>query len=184
MITTGIALPQAFFTKSKEYFKKDDVRYVLTEGMATVLDEFPADYYLLLKEALTTDKNVEKGLSKLGITVESEQVYKFWDCNYSSFDHTCDVMRCGNLGNREFVECDKRESCSAEGLLCTIPNGLSIRQAQVAKRIALGQMDAQICAELGIKQPTLTNHKNNIETKIGSTGKIAIGVWAVKNKLV
>jgi DNA-binding CsgD family transcriptional regulator len=177
-------IPEALFTPSFEYFKRGDVRYELTNGVTLPIEELPTLFYNLLKEEINLDKDKQKGLDKLGIKTEYDRVHKTFDCLYSSFDHKCDVMRCGNLGTPEFIKCDQRDTCPAEGLLCKFPGGISKRAAQVAKRVALGQMDAQICAELRIKQSTLRNHKNKIETKIGSTGKVAIAAWSVTNKLV
>lgn len=184
MITPGTALPEALFSTSKEFFKNGESLYMLFNGSVTELKELPSDYYKLLKQKIDLDKNAQKGLDILRIFSENERVYQFFECNYASFDPACDVLRHGQLGATEFVDCSKRDVCKAQGFLCTIPAGLSRRELQVARRIALGEMDAQICAELEITQSTLRNHKNNIELKIGSTGKIAIGVWAVKNKIV
>ncbi len=184
MINQGAALPKSFFSESKEFFKKGDTNYRITAGAIVPMQELPSDFYNLLKEAVYSDKKVVQGFKMIGITSEKEMVYKFYDCNYSSFDNSCDVLQCGNLGPREFVDCGQKATCKALGYACTIPGGLSRRQLEIAKRIAYGQMDDQISAELGITQSTLRNHKNNIELKIGSTGKIAIGVWAVQNKIV
>ncbi|RYD77412.1 MAG: LuxR family transcriptional regulator, partial [Sphingobacteriales bacterium] len=121
---------------------------------------------------------------KLGIQEEKQRVEKFFDCNYSAFGGDADVTHCGKLGDREVVKCDQRDSCQFEGKLCKLPNRLTKREAQIARAIAKAMMDAEITADLFISQNTLRNHKNNIENKIGQTGKIAIAVWTEKVGLI
>lgn len=181
MIST---IQPAFSDGSFEFFDAGSCTYELTNGSFTPIVQLPAKFYSLLQEQLHSDKTAQRGLDKLGITDPEERIVKFYKCNYSESDEHPDINEKGKLGPREFVKCFERTDCIAQNELCRFPAGLSKREMQVARRIALGQMDAQICYELEITQNTLRNHKNNIEQKIGATGKVAIGVWAVKNNIV
>jgi len=155
-----------------------------SSGVVSVVDALPSEFYDLLLNALQMDRLACRGLDKIGIHSEEERVLKYFDCNYSAYDGHSDVTTSGALGPREFVTCANRGGCKAEGLLCQFPGRLTKRQFEVAHRIALGQMDAQICIELSIAQDTLRNHKKTIELKTSSAGKVAIGVWAAMNKVL
>lgn len=174
----------ALYEQSFEFFEGGQHNYQLSSGDFTIIEVLPVEFTTLLTSELVGDKSAQKGLDKLGIHDQQKRVAKFYSCNYSASDEFPDIDLNGKLGPREFVRCLERENCPAEGNLCKFPAGLSKREMQIARRIALGQMDAQICYELEISQNTLRNHKNNIERKIGATGKIAIGVWAVRMNLI
>jgi len=167
-----------------EYFTADHVRHVIKAGQITPIACLPIDFYNLLLNELKSDKQANKSLDQLGIKNEKDRVEKFFDCNYSAFGGDADVTSCGKLGDREVVNCKQRDSCVFEGKLCQLPNGLTRREAQVARAITKAKMDAEITADLFISQNTLRNHKNNIETKIGKNGKIAIAVWTEKVGLI
>jgi len=167
-----------------EYFTSNNIRHAITSGKIEVIDHFPVDFYNLLLDKLNEDANAIRSLKKMGITNEREMVEHFFDCNYSAFGGDADVTSCGKLGNREVVPCGKRDICPFEGKLCQLPNNITKREAQISRAIAKAKMDAEITKDLFISQNTLRNHKNNIEKKIGQTGKIAIAVWAEKVGLI
>lgn len=167
-----------------EYFTAGKVRHAINEGKIQVINHFPIEFYNLLLAELKADSNALRSLAKMGITNEREMVEHFFDCNYSAFGGDADVNHNGELGDREVVKCDIRDNCPYEGKLCQLPNNLTRREAQVTRSIAKAMMDAEITADLFISQNTLRNHKNNIENKIGKTGKIAIAVWAEKVGLI
>ncbi|WP_285055185.1 response regulator transcription factor [Pedobacter ginsengisoli] len=178
-------IPPALTTVSSEYFTLSEMMYKTSNGITENIEVLPVNFYNLLLTDLNNDPQAKRGLDRLNIKGEANRVNKHYDCNYSMFDGSSDVSACGSsLGPKEYGPCPKRETCKAHGLLCKIPGGLTVRQVQIAIRIALGQSDYQICLELFISQDTLRSHKNNIEEKIGAKGKVAIGVWAVKNKLI
>lgn len=167
-----------------EYFTAEHIRHSIHNGKITVIDHLPNDFYNLILSELKTDKSANKSLTKLGLTKEQDRVEKFFDCNYSAFGGDADVTTCGKLGDREVVKCDKRDICPHEGKLCRLPNQVTKREAQVARAITKALMDAEITSTLFISQNTLRNHKNNIEAKIGQTGKIAIAVWTKEVGLI
>lgn len=174
----------ALINGSSEYWKDGNIRYKLTNGQATEISSLPESLKIPLKAELKKDYQAQKGLNKLGIHDEEERLLKFFDCNFSLFDSIPDVDLSGNLGKREFIKCCNRGICIAEGETCRFPNGLTKKESNVAKCIALGFTDAQICYDLDISQNTLRNHKNSIERKIGQKGKPAIATWATQNNLV
>jgi len=169
---------------SSEFWKDGDIRYQLTNGSSLKIDSLPDLLITALSVELKDDLPAQRGLDKLGIVDPDERLLKFFDCNFSSFDRYPDLDLNGNLGKREFIKCCDRGICPAEGEACRFPNKLSKKEADVARCIALGYTDAQICYELDIAQDTLRNHKNSIERKINMKGKPAIAAWAVKNKII
>ncbi|MBB2149148.1 LuxR C-terminal-related transcriptional regulator [Pedobacter gandavensis] len=181
---TNTLIPDALIKPSFEFFSDGIKTHQLFNGQVSEIEDLPA----ILKKALFTeisfDPCVQRGLNKLGIKNPDEMLLKFFDCNYSSFDGTADLSESGELGPKEFIHCSQRGKCLGEGLICRFPNDLTKREFEVVTRIAIGQMDAQICGELFITQNTLRTHKNNIELKIGGFGKPFMASWAAKNNLI
>jgi DNA-binding CsgD family transcriptional regulator len=178
-------IPRSLTNPCSEFFTQEGILYQTSNGVTKQIDKLSGSFYDLLRHEALSDPRCKKGFEKLGITKEDDQVIQFYECNYSHFDGTSDLSECQTkLGPREYGPCIHRATCTAHGYLCQIPAGLTVRQASIAKRIALNQNDATICAELFISQDTLRSHKNNIEAKIGNKGKISIAGWAIKNKLL
>lgn len=179
-----MSIQPALINGSSEYWKDGDIRYKLTNGQASEISNLPDSLKVPLKAELDNDLQAQKGLDRLGIHNDEDRLLKFFDCNYSLFDSIPDIDLSGNLGKREFISCCDRGICLAEGETCRFPNGLSKKESRVAKCIALGFTDAQICYDLDIAQDTLRNHKNNIERKIDQKGKPAIASWATQNNFI
>ncbi len=174
----------ALIDSSEEFFLVGSQKAKLSYGQVTYIDGLPDYFKILLEERLNSDRAAQRGLDLMGITKHDDRINTFFQCNFSSYDGSADITTSGQLGKYEFTNCTKRELCPAEGKCCKFPANLSPVQAKVAKRIGKGFMDAEICHELEFTQNTLRNHKNAIELKIGTTGKIAIAVFALKNGLI
>lgn len=174
----------ALVDDSQEFFVVDGKKAMLTYGKVSYIDVLPDSFKSLLEERLNSDKIAQRGLDLMGITDYEDRIDTFFHCNFSAYNGSADITTCGQLGEYEFINCDEREFCKGEGKCCKFPSGLSPIQAKVAKLIGKGFMDAEICHELKITQNTLRNHKNAIELKIGMTGKVAIGVFALKSGLI
>jgi DNA-binding CsgD family transcriptional regulator len=177
-------IPPFFTNQSQEYFVIEESINRMTNGHIEQVTSLPIEFYELLLKELSNDKEAQEGLNKMGVTNEKDRIYQYFKCNYSAYDSIPDIDATGQLGAKEYVSCSRRENCPGEGLACKAPSALSRRQIQIVKRIGAGQMDAEICSDLKISIHTLRNHKNNIEKKIGRTGKIAIAVWSVEQKIV
>jgi DNA-binding CsgD family transcriptional regulator len=174
----------ALIDSCTEFFNTEKDTYDLCNGLAKKTNSLSQLFTQLLKEELDNDPQAQKSLTKLGIIEPAARIRKFYDCNYSAFDLNPDITKDGKLGPREYVPCILREGgCKFENKLCRNPLSLTNREMQIAKRIALGHMDTQICYELFISENTLRNHKNRIEFKIGRKGKPAIASWVEKNNL-
>lgn len=160
-----------------EYFSENEKKHAVNVDGITEIDELPEDFLIALYNELQQDVKAKKALDRRGVVELSKRIEQYFECNYSKFSGNADFKTCGGLGEREVVSCANRLNCLDQGHLCRLPNGLTKKEALVCIYIAMGMMDAEICYVLKITQSTLRNHKNNIEVKIGQTGKIAIGVW-------
>lgn len=173
----------ALFNGSHEFFSVGIDKRKLCNGLSESIHILSHNFTVLLADELRKDLKAQKSLTKLGLTKESDRIQKFYECNYSAFDAHPDITEDGELGPREYVQCAMREgACPFENKLCRNPMNLTNRETQVAKRIARGHMDIEICSELFMSGHTLRNHKNKIESKIGRKGKPAIASW-VENYL-
>lgn len=61
--------------------------------------------------------------------------------------------------------------------------GLTPRQFQVAKEVALGKTNAEIAASLNVSVKTVESHISHIFSNLGFTSRTQIAVWAVEEKL-
>jgi len=175
----------ALIDSCTEFFDAKSFTYNLCNGMTEKSDFLSHKFTALLAEAIEADKDAKRSLTKMGINDPQARIRKFYQCNYSAFDKHPDITKDGQLGPREYVPCSLREGgCSFENKLCRNPQNLTNREMQVAKRIARGNYDMEICSELSISENTLRNHKNNIEEKIERKGKSAIANWIGENNLL
>jgi DNA-binding CsgD family transcriptional regulator len=66
----------------------------------------------------------------------------------------------------------------------TYPHGLSEREVEVLRLIAIGKTNAQIAEALVISPHTVGRHVSNIFDKLGITHRADAAAWAVRNGLV
>jgi DNA-binding CsgD family transcriptional regulator len=166
---------------SYEFFNIGDTIYQLCAGGLNKVDKLPEIFTNLLSEELRSDSDANKWLTKLGFISTNDRIEKFYRCNYGASDSIPDICIEGKLGAREYVSCQERGSCPAEGFICKFPCGLSKLQIEISIAIASGKTDDQITYEKGISTNTIRYHKNRIEQKIEMLGKPAIAAWAARN---
>lgn len=183
MMSEELLLP-GLVDNHTEYFNHHDKSLQVKSGSVHIISDLPTGFKNLIKQAIHEDRFAQRGLDKIGITEENERVQKYYSCNYSSCDQHPDVTDCGKLGPREYIPCPNRGNCEAEGMLCKIPFGLSIRQRDVVREIGFGLLDKEICAKLGISQDTLRNHKDHAAAKAGIERKTSLGIIAHQYKLL
>lgn len=175
---------QSLIDDSKEFFELNNIDYVQSNGLVKAINRLPDEFCQLISKEIEKDRLAQRGFKNLEISDEYSKIHMFYHCNYSKYDGVADISSTGILGPREYISCSKRGKCIAEGHICNFPGGLTKRQIEISKMIARGFSDAQICSDLFIEQNTLRAHKNNIERKIGMTGKVSIGVWATRKKII
>jgi DNA-binding NarL/FixJ family response regulator len=64
------------------------------------------------------------------------------------------------------------------------PAGLTAREVEVLRLLALGLSNKQIAARLVIAAKTVGNHTEHIYTKIGATSRAAAGLFAMQHGLL
>jgi len=64
------------------------------------------------------------------------------------------------------------------------PTALTTREGEVLQRLARGQSQAEIAAELGISSKTVANHLQNVLTKLGAHSRAEAVALAYRNGLV
>jgi DNA-binding NarL/FixJ family response regulator len=65
-----------------------------------------------------------------------------------------------------------------------LPAGLTEREAQVLRLIALGRTNSGIASELFLSVKTVSRHVSNIFTKIGVTSRVGATAFAFEHELV
>ena len=65
-----------------------------------------------------------------------------------------------------------------------LPNGLTVREAEVLRLVASGRTNKQLASELGLSEKTIERHLSNIFTKIGVSTRAAATAFAFEHQLV
>jgi DNA-binding NarL/FixJ family response regulator len=65
-----------------------------------------------------------------------------------------------------------------------ISGGLTIRELEIARLVALGLSNEEAAAAAGISRATVKTHVSNILLKLGSTSRIQIAIWAYEHGVV
>jgi predicted ATPase/DNA-binding CsgD family transcriptional regulator len=61
-----------------------------------------------------------------------------------------------------------------------LPAGLSAREAQVLRLVAVGRSNREIAADLALSEKTIENHLTSIYGKIGASGRAAASAYAIR----
>jgi len=73
-----------------------------------------------------------------------------------------------------------RASTGADRRSPEIPGGLTRREGEVARRVALGRSNREIAEEFVLSERTVETHVQHILTKLGFTSRAEIAAWAVR----
>lgn len=183
MIQT-LKLPAGLLDNDSEFFGTSSRLYELRNGIVKEVSLSSGVFYELLLAETKSNKSVSKALDLLNLTTDESRVGAFYDCNYSSFDASPDLIDRVSLGEPEYIKCGQRGACPHEGLLCKLPFNLTKKEARILKLIGEGFLDKEICDLAFISQSTLRYHKDKISQKTQTTRKTELARTAIKIGLI
>ncbi len=73
---------------------------------------------------------------------------------------------------------------TGEAARSRLPGGLTEREAEVLRLLALGSSTKEIAGSLGLKVRTVEHHLESIYRKLGASGRVAAARWALSHGLV
>lgn len=93
------------------------------------------------------------------------------------------MSRAGRLDG-EAVERVLAAAGHRRAIRATLPAGLSPREAEVLRLLALGLTNRQVGDELGISPKTAGHHVQHIYTKVGVSTRGAVALWAIEHGIL
>ncbi len=178
-------LPEYLNPINKEFIGIDGELYRIKVELIH-FNEFSSATLLDLQSQLDNDTIAQISLDQLNIMDEDSRLKKFGLCRLGGFDDKADITKSGQ--NHEYYDCGERGTCKVEGKLCKhvqAKNGcLTPREIDVIKLIAQDLLDKQMASILDISINTLSQHKVNIQKKIGSDSKVGTCRFAVEKHII
>ncbi len=167
-------LPAGIESGFEIYVHNDHLRAFINGKRIDYVDLPCETRALFVKEMMDNSKVVER-LVQMGCDPE-EMEMKFVGCRYGSLNETPDLVNANTLPDAP--RCEKIGLCPGYGVVCIIPCNLTRQEYQVARLIALGKQDKEICSMLDIAMPTCHTYKERIREKLHLNNRVEIALWA------
>ena len=78
---------------------------------------------------------------------------------------------------------DLRHKLTAKSLAREVP-GLTARESEIARYVAVGMRNAEVAGKLGITEGTVKVHLNNIFKKLRIRDRVELTLYAIRNRLI
>lgn len=178
-------IPAGMFGFDIEFFVNENELYALYEGVNKHWTEFSPSIWSRM-EKIFNDSDKRHLILKMGLKSNQENILKFFSCVYGGLDDNGDFHAHdeSKIGPAEYWPCPERGNCLFEGKICHLPGGLSKREIEVVKVMALDLSMIQIADKLNIAYGTLIAHKTSIFTKLKVNKNTAVITWAAKHKII
>lgn len=177
---------KSLYGKGIELFTQDDKLFVIQNGTVKPFSKDCSEVITVLSHELSSDEKASNWLHKNGYE-GNEALELFGKCRYGAFNAQADFIK-GKSKGVEYINCTKRGSCTAEGLLCKCieaPNGhISFREIEIIKLIAQDYSDKEIAKKLFISENTALTHVVNIRSKLGVKARPAVVAWAAEQGII
>ena len=82
-----------------------------------------------------------------------------------------------------WMPADLRDKLTAKSLAAQAP-GLSARESEIARYVAVGMRNAEVGRKLGITEGTVKVHLNNIFKKLQIRDRVGLTLYAIRNRLI
>lgn len=162
-----------------EFFAtRGDVYMVCPDGEVKSFSQFPCSVLERLQAEIEKDHQLQQALENIAGTGVNA-IRHFIRCRFGAFNNQGDLVN--DQFTSEYVDCEQRGNCPHEGIICR--NELTAREIEVTRLIADDLADKQIADRLQISPFTVSNHRVNIERKLGLASKMGITRFACLNQL-
>ncbi|MGY4385675.1 DNA-binding CsgD family transcriptional regulator [Pedobacter sp. UYP24] len=155
-----------------EFFTSESEIHSVFDAHCNDFPNTPSVMLEVLDNSITTEDL--EWLIWMGL-VTQDQFRKQWIfCNQAKLDSTPDYVPGQKVLQREYVSCQKRGACEAEGKLCRKQSQLTIyteREVEVLTHTFNGLLNKEIAHKMGISKATVDSHTQNIRIKTGAARK-------------
>lgn len=172
---------------SIELFVVEDEVKAMQNGKVYSFEELPYSVFQFLKEEIAADKDAQVVLKQMHPVSEYRRIEQFAHCRFGGLDHTPDFGS-GKSQKGEYWNCPKRGKCSAEGVLCKLPeiNGKQITAEEI-KLIQLStttKTNEVIAEELNLPKGTFIKVKKQLYEKLNALTKQCVTRIAVLHNII
>ena len=155
---------------------------VLVDGKSCNYTDLPRNIRGIFINEMTRDRHVMTCLDEMGCSSIEDKELKFVGCRFGGLNETNDLI--DEKTHADPPQCDNMDECPGYGIVCKIPCHLTKKEYLVARLVALGKLDKEICASLKIALPTCHTYFSRIHEKLGLNNKIEIALWAQRMGIV
>ncbi|MDB4919471.1 helix-turn-helix transcriptional regulator [Mucilaginibacter sp.] len=185
------SLPAGLLDNRIEFFgilNQPDISYALTGGQVYRVKDLPAEIKISIWGDINMHPQKLEQLIILGYTTPEAILEKYCCCCFGLYDGEADYTD-GTFIHAEYVHCNKRDTCPANGVLCnplTVGKGhaLTHRQASVLRLAGRCMLNKEIAGHLKISEETVKIHIKNIQQKAGLMNKKDLVLLAHQKQLI
>ncbi|QRE14648.1 helix-turn-helix transcriptional regulator [Flavobacterium psychrophilum] len=161
--------PGMICTSTEFFIHKDELK-VMSNGEIKNFIELPFATIELLREAISSDHNVNLALHDLQPTSKMKRIKQFARCRFGGLDFEGDIKN-GELQDGEFWPCPNHGNCKHEGILCKLPkvNGqrLSKKEVRFLQLSATDYTNDVIAEKMNMPLGTLHQLKKTLYKLLG-----------------
>ena len=154
---------------------------VFIDGKRVNYIDLPLKTRKIFQDEMLTNTRVIKCLSEMGIN-QNEMEFKFVGCRYGSLNGTSDLLN--EVTCPDAPRCENISNCIGYGIVCIIPCNLTRQEFIIARFIALGNQDKEICEMLSIAGTTCHTYKERIREKLHLNNRVEIALWGQRLGIV
>lgn len=159
-------------TNETEFFVVENEVKVLHNGKVAEFSETPFPIFQLLKETINNDPLVLEKLMDLQPVSEYKRIEQFVICRFGGLDYKGDICKDMKLQDGEYWPCPKHGNCSAEGVLCKMPevngNRLTSEDVKLIQLTTTDKTNEVIAEEMNLPLGTLHKMKHALYHKLGN----------------
>lgn len=166
-----------------ELMAHGDQLYGMHQGKALPFRELPWKLRQLLRIELEDDLDASRALDLWGIDDPDDRLEQFAWCRFGGVDNAADLTADGQL-EPDFHQCGARGRCPFEGIICVNKHRLTKRERQVLTRVARGELQKNIAADLGISEVTVAKQRKSLFNKTGARSSVDLTRFALEHNYI
>ncbi len=152
-----------------EFYEQNGKLNVLHNKKMIPFTEVPFAVIQILKETIDANIEVKLALHEMHPHSQIQRLEQFAKCRFGGLDFEADIMD-NVLQDGEYWPCPLRGKCTAEGILCKLPNINGVRltnsEIDLLKLISSELTNEVIAEKLGYKMGTFHQVKKNLYKKL------------------
>lgn len=181
-------IPAGLEDSSVEFYVHNGAIKCLHNGSTYLWEEIPSFIKEIVENDMSAHPEAIKALVDWNIVDGDEMMKQYIICRFGGFDLEPDIDKNGGIEYTEYFDCGRRGKCNFEGKLCAtiqVQNGhLTKAELAVLRKVANGNPNKIIAADLDISEDTVSTHNQNIQKKLGVFTKQEMVAFAIRKNII